>query len=188
MTNLISYDDGAVIVNEGVRGSVQFGDWVTFDDHTAFWRKHQFRLTPQEHRLLEKLVLHGGHVCTKQNILSYLETDADYKIADVIFCKLKRKIRSVSPEAAEELKTFWGRGYGCMRPGFVEPPWCPILPKSMEITGSYPQRWTPSLKRMVVSAIKNGKCDRTEFLELNRMDDEELREWEAGMVKITDLL
>lgn len=187
MTNIISYDDGEVTVNEDVIGSVKYGNWTIFDDRTSFYNHTPFHLTKSEHRLLESLILHGGAVRTKLDLLGYLETDANYKIVDVLFCKMKGKIQATLPKAAAELKTIWGRGYACVREGRTGPPLSPVIPEGLLITHSCPDRWTPGLKNKMIKGIREGRIDRDNFLFLNSMADDELRQWEAGMTKITDL-
>jgi len=70
----------------------------------------EFRLTPQETKMLGRL-LKGGLV-TKEAFMSILYRDhgkdeAEIKIVDVFICKLRRKLKPFDLE----ITTMWGQGY-----------------------------------------------------------------------------
>lgn len=73
-----------------------------------------WRLTPQEHRLVEELVRTPATVvATKERLHAAAngreDPDTELKLVDVLVCKVRRKLTAhVGPDAIE---TVWGRGY-----------------------------------------------------------------------------
>lgn len=73
------------------------------------------RVTPQELRLLEALMLRQGRALAKETLLALMRRDAndepEIKIVDVYVCKVRAKLADANAAAAACLTTVWGHGY-----------------------------------------------------------------------------
>jgi DNA-binding winged helix-turn-helix (wHTH) protein len=131
-------------------------------------------LTNQELKLINFLASFKGKVCTTAMLLDLLyrgKHAAGQKILDVFICKIKRKIREISPGAEEVIRKVWGRGYIWGYPEKVTSAIKPgILPDA--------ERWVALRKAAVVAALKSKQVSELEVLaHYPDMTPAELHSW-----------
>ncbi|MEN9920113.1 MAG: hypothetical protein RL538_6 [Candidatus Parcubacteria bacterium] len=133
-------------------------------------------LRDQEKALLRYLIKGEGRVRTKAMFLSHLACgkNIDYKLIDVLVCKVRTKLRLAHPAAAELLRLVWGRGYAWGLPQTTPPTnWHPLVPN--------PGRWTIALKSDLIEALRRYDVEVDTVLQhLPDLSIEELFEWKRA--------
>lgn len=82
-------------------------------------RSRRLALTRTEYQILEMLFLRRGSPVTKRSLLDNLyggENEPHSKIIDVFMCKVRKRIETISPGAANCIETVWGQGYAVREP------------------------------------------------------------------------
>lgn len=121
-------------------------------------------LSDYEHRLLKCVLNQKGMVATRVMLFRSLYGDGkgrDVKIVDVLVCKLRKKVRAISPEVAEHIAAVWGRGYA--------------LADSRTVDSTH---WVASKKGEILDNLARGSTTRQRVLaEVPMITEEELDEW-----------
>ncbi len=115
------------------------------------------QLTAQEKSLLLYLAEGKGQVRTKTMLLSHVAQgkNLDYKLVDVLVCKIRAKLRHIHPDASNILRSVWGRGYAWGLTEINSPAdWNPCIPHT--------NRWTIARKAMLVEALLQYRIDVAE--------------------------
>jgi two-component system cell cycle response regulator CtrA len=94
---------------------------VNLDKQRVTVSEKPVALTNKEYHILELLALRQGTTVTKGMLLNHLypvndEDRPDEKIINVFICKLRKKLRGVSPSDGPFIETLCGRGYVLREP------------------------------------------------------------------------
>ena len=131
-------------------------------------------LTHSEQAFLLLLAQGRGQVRTPGMLFAGLYSgvlSVDLKILDVFACKIRSKLGNFHETAASVVKTVWGRGYAFGSPA-VEPVAAPQGFPSPE------DRWVPSRKAHVITAIRRGSVSQDDVLTFYPdLSAQELIEW-----------
>ena len=117
-----------------------------------------------------------GQVRTVPMCLDRFYPDGDaaqFRIFDVLACKARNVLEALHPDAAETIRTVWGRGYA-----FGHPPAMPVPLGRHLYLPPHNARWTPSRKAHVLAEIRKGRATERQVLQhYPDLSREELKEW-----------
>lgn len=113
----------------------------------------------REHALLFLLVQAKGQIMTPRMLLDKHwkgKREPDMKIFDVYLSTFRTRLAKVHSDAAEVLKSIWGRGYA-----FGDPPVLPVTPPPDFPTNT--DRWTPARKAFLIDVVRLGQVTLKEI-------------------------